>query len=96
MSIRKADISANTIRRAAKVHGVTHVSVFGSRAHGAGTPSSDLDLLVDMKPGRDLLDLVGFKLDLEDAFGRPVDVVTRRGLSPYLRRHILRQARPLS
>lgn len=95
MRTQQTDVSADVIRRAAKAHGVTHVSVFGFRSQGAGTSSSDLDLLVDMKSGRDLLDLVGFKQDIEDALGHPVDVVTRRGLSPYLRRHILRQARPL-
>jgi predicted nucleotidyltransferase len=51
--------------------------------------------LVELQPGRDLLDLVGFKLDLEDVLGCPVDVVTEGSLSPYLRKRILAEARPL-
>lgn len=86
---------AKQIRRIARAHGVVRLRVFGSRASEAATASSDLDLLVNLKPGRDLVDLIGFKLDLEEALGYRVDVVTERGLSPYLRARILRQARPL-
>lgn len=54
-----------------------------------------MDFLVSLKPDRDLLDLVGFKLDLERLLRCKVDVLTEGGLSPYLRRRILREARPL-
>ena len=83
------------IRRIARRHGVIQVRVFGSRTLGTATESSDLDLLVGMKPERDLLDLVGFKLDLEDLLDCKVDVVTEGGLSPYLRDRILKEAQPL-
>ena len=83
------------IRRIARRHGVVRLRVFGSRASGVATGSSDLDLLVALKPERDLLDLVEFKLDVERLLGREVDVVTEGGLSPYLRARILREARPL-
>ena len=45
--------------------------------------------------GRSLLDLVGLKQDLEDLLSRPVDVVTERALSPYLRERVLSEAVPL-
>jgi predicted nucleotidyltransferase len=83
------------IRRAARAHGVRRLRVFGSRARGEARAQSDLDLLVDLRPGRDLLDLAGFKLDLEEALGCKVDVVTEKSLSPYLRERILAEARPL-
>ena len=41
------------------------------------------------------LDLVEFKLDVQDLLGCDLDVVTENGLSPYLRRTILRTAKPL-
>jgi predicted nucleotidyltransferase len=84
---------AKEIRRIARRHGVVRVRVFGSHATGAATGTSDLDLLVDLRPRRDLLDLIGFKLDLEDLLGCEVDVLTEGGLSPYLRARILRQAK---
>jgi hypothetical protein len=83
------------IRRIAKAHGIMRVRVFGSRASGVARNTSDLDLLVDLEPERDLLDLVAFKLALEDHLGCRVDVLTEASLSPYLRKLILRQARPL-
>ncbi len=86
---------ASDILQAATKHGVNKVRVFGSFALGTPTPSSDLDLLVNLEPGRDLLDLIALKQELEMQTGRKVDVVTEKGLSPYLREKILRQARPL-
>jgi len=76
-------------------HGAQDVRVFGSLARGEGNESSDLDLLVTLGEGRSLLDLVGLKQDLEDLVHRPVDVVTERALSPYLRERVLSEAVPL-
>jgi uncharacterized protein len=64
-------------------------------ARGAATEGSDLDLLVDMEPGRDLFDLVALKREVEEALGREVDVLTENSLSPHLRERILREAVPL-
>jgi len=83
------------IRRLAAAHGVVRVRVFGSRARGEAYAASDLDLLVDLAPDRDLLDLIAFKLDVEDLLGRRVDVLTEAALSPYLREGVLAEARPL-
>ncbi len=76
-------------------HGARNVRVFGSIAHGEATSGSDLDLIVDMEPGRTLLDLVGLWQDLQELLGAGVDVVTEGGISPYLRERILGEAIPL-
>ena len=80
------------IREIAARHGATHVRVFGSFARGTQQADSDLDLLVDLEPGRSVLDLVAVKQDLEDLLGRRVDVVTARSLSPYIREAVLEDA----
>jgi predicted nucleotidyltransferase len=54
-----------------------------------------VDLLVDFETGRDLLDVVALKQDLEALLGCRVDVVEEGGLSPYLRDRILEQAQPV-
>mgnify|MGYP001600219040 CR=1 FL=1 len=86
---------AAEVRRVAGAYGAVSVRVFGSHARGTATPASDVDLLVRLEPGRDLIDLVGLKLRLQELLGCPVDVVEEDGLSPYLRDEILREARPL-
>jgi predicted nucleotidyltransferase len=80
------------ILRLALRHGARDVRVFGSLARGEENESSDLDLLVTLGEGRSLLDLVGLKQDLEDLVHRPVDVVTEKALSPYLRERVLSEA----
>lgn len=69
--------------------GVVRASVFGSVARGEATPESDVDFLVEFEDGRTLLDLSGLRLDLCEALGRDVDVVTPRALHPELKDHIL-------
>jgi predicted nucleotidyltransferase len=83
------------ILRIAASHGATRVRIFGSYARGEAGPDSDVDLLINLESGRDLLDLVAIKLDLEDLLGRPVHVVTEGAISPYMRDTIVREATPL-
>jgi uncharacterized protein len=45
-----------------------------------------------MSDGRSLFDLIALSNELEDTLGVAVDVVTERGLSPYLREQILAEA----
>lgn len=75
--------------------GARNVRVFGSAARGDDTEGSDIDFLVDMEPGRSLLDLSGLLLDLREALGREVDVVTEKGLHWYIRDRVLQEAVPL-
>lgn len=77
-------------------HGAQRVRVFGSIIRGTATERSDVDFLVAFEPDRSLLDLIGFKQDLQELLGgRDVDVVSEGGISPYLREKILKEAQPL-
>jgi predicted nucleotidyltransferase len=75
--------------------GARNVRVFGSAARGDADATSDVDLLVEMEPGRSLLDLVGLSQDLEDLLGARVDVLSDGGVSPHLRERIYAEAIPL-
>jgi predicted nucleotidyltransferase len=66
----------------AKDHKASNVRVFGSVARGSDQPSSDIDLLVDLAPDADLLDIAGLAVDLERLLGRRVDIVPARMLKP--------------
>jgi predicted nucleotidyltransferase len=76
-------------------HGVRNVRVFGSVARGEERPDSDVDLLVDMEPGRSLMDLGGFQYEAEERLCLPVDVVTERGLRRRIHDRVLEEAVPL-
>lgn len=80
------------ILRVAAGHGAHNVRIFGSVARGEADETSDIDFLVEMEPGRSLLDLGGLQVELEALLGRPVDVVTVRGLKARIRSTVLREA----
>ncbi|SPF40029.1 DNA polymerase beta domain protein region [Candidatus Sulfopaludibacter sp. SbA4] len=73
---------------------VQELSVFGSAARGDMLPESDIDILVDFKPGA-RIGLVKFESlndELQGLLGRRVDLVTKTGLKPRVRPHVLREA----
>jgi predicted nucleotidyltransferase len=81
--------------RVAAARGASNVRIFGSVARGEAGPDSDIDFLVDLEPGRSLLDLGGLLMDLQDLLGVGVDVVTPRGLKPRNAARVLAEAVPL-
>lgn len=83
------------ILRIAARHGARNVRVFGSVARGDARPDSDVDILVDMDPGRSLFDLGGLLYDLQTLLGVDVDVVTEKGLRSRIRAQVIQEAVPL-
>ena len=81
----------DVLRIAAK-HGARNVRVFGSVARGEAGPDSDIDLLVELEPGRSLLDHAALWLELQELLGVKVDVVSERGLKPRIRDRVLAEA----
>ena len=80
------------ILRIAAQYGAYNVRIFGSVARGEADEKSDIDLLVNMEPGRSLLDLCGLLIDLEELLGCKVDVVTEKGLRDRIREQVLKEA----
>ena len=62
---------------------------------GEADEASDVDILVELEPGRSLFDLGGVLMDLENLLGCKVDVVTVRGLRKRIRERVLKEAVPL-
>lgn len=79
----------------ARTYGVGHIRVFGSVVRQEADEKSDIDLLIDLAPGRSLYDLSGFLVEVEDILQWPVDAVTEQGLKPRIRERVLKEARPL-
>jgi hypothetical protein len=96
MAIRQAlEEKRDEILNIAAKHGAYNVRVFGSVARGDDRPDSDVDLLVDVGTTTSSWFPAGLILDLEQILGRPVEIVTEKGLNPHLREHVLREAVPL-
>lgn len=95
-SLTLEELRANKaeILRIAARRGDRRIRVFGSIARGEARPESDADLIVELDPGRTVLDLSELILDLEEALGRGVDVVELRRESP-ITREIEREAVPV-
>ena len=80
------------IHRIAKAHNAEKVYVFGSCARQEETPGSDIDLLVELSPGATLFDLMDLQDGFESLLECKVDVVSKRGLHPYIERRVLSEA----
>lgn len=87
---KREDILRTAIR-----YGAYNVRVFGSVARGEADPESDIDLLVDVEPGRTLFDISELLMDLQDLLGHNVDIVTEKGLHSHIRERVLKEALPL-
>ncbi len=76
-------------------HHVSRLALFGSRLKGTNRPDSDVDLLVEFKPGHapGLLALAGIEAELSLLIGgRPVDLRTPQDLSRHFRDEVMRNA----
>jgi len=76
-------------------YGVKELSLFGSSVRGEIRPESDIDIMVEFEPGI-RVGLIRFESlagELESLAGRRVDLVTKRGLKPWVRSHVLKDAR---
>lgn len=73
-------------------NGVERLRVFGSVARGTDNEQSDIDFLVELAPGRSLLDLGNFLYEVRSLLGKEVDVVTEQGLRHRIRDRVLAEA----
>jgi hypothetical protein len=83
------------IQRIAAKHGARNIRVFGSVARGEAREDGDIDFLVDTGLVTSSWFPAGLVLDLEEVLGCKVEIVTEKGLSPFLKERILQEALPL-
>ena len=74
-----------------KRQGVTKAAFFGSFARGEAKKQSDIDLLIQFKGSKSLLDLVGLRFELEEKLGKKVDLLTYNAIRPRLKKYILKE-----
>lgn len=84
-------LDLDIIRSILIAHGIKEASLFGSFARQDARSASDVDLLIAPPEGLSLFGLVGIQLELEDALGRDVDLVTPGDLSPRILERAMKQ-----
>ena len=83
-----AQNSSENIEKICQELGISYLALFGSQARGDQEINSDVDLLVEFKKTPGLVDFIKAKHKFEILFNRKVDLVTKKGLSKYLRPYI--------
>ncbi len=72
--------------------GVKRIGLFGSYARGQERPGSDVDILVEFRPGHATYDnLLALHDILTELIGPNVDLVTMGGLSRYFKEIVLKE-----
>src|ERR1700675_2441694 len=95
LQLGDTQVDAPPLAEVCRRYGVKELSLFGSAVHGEMRPESDIDILVEFEPGV-RIGLIKFESlvdELESLAGRKVDLVTKRGLKPWVRPAVLKDAR---
>lgn len=72
--------------------GVQRLGLFGSFVRGQQRADSDVDLVVEFRPGRKTFDnFMNLSAQLEDLLQRRVELVTTESLSPHIGPKILKE-----
>ncbi|HEX6961854.1 MAG TPA: nucleotidyltransferase family protein [Lacipirellula sp.] len=84
--VERLKAQSSTLRDA----GVRRIGLFGSFVTNQSTDDSDVDLLVEFEPHRKSFDtFIQLAELLETQLQRPVDLITKESLSPYIGPRIL-------
>jgi predicted nucleotidyltransferase len=74
--------------------GVSRIGIFGSYSRGEARPDSDVDVFMDFRPGLKTYDnFIAVGDALEEALHRKVELVTEKGLGPYIGPKIMREVK---
>jgi predicted nucleotidyltransferase len=95
--LRKEEIIAylnSQKRRFSKNYHLRKIALIGSFARNEQNPQSDVDILVYIEEGTpNIFEMKrSLKKELEETFGRTVEIASERYLKPFYRTEILREA----
>jgi hypothetical protein len=88
------DIPEDAIREICRRYYVTELALFGSVLGPEFRPESDIDVLVEFEPDAPIgfLGYAGLQEELSELLGRQVDLVSKVGLKPRIRKPVLDSA----
>ena len=93
MLVPEGNVDEGRLAAVCSRSGIARLMIFGSVARGTAQPSSDVDILDELLPGRRL----GWEIEdlTDELFGRRVDLLSAAALHDRLRATVLAEARPL-
>ncbi len=71
-----------------KRYGIRKAEIFGSFARGEYDDKSDVDILIRPPKDMSMIGLSSLKIELEEAFGRKIDLVSYDYVNPLLKKSI--------
>lgn len=91
------ELPAEKIVEICRKYQVRELAVFGSAARGEMRPDSDIDLLVEFEPDAriGLFEFAAMEREFAALLARKVDLGTKQALKPWIRPHVLRDAKVL-
>ena len=89
------EIPTERIAEICRRYGIQEMAVFGSAARGDFGPESDVDIMIEFFPETKygIQEYQSIEDELAAAFGRPIDLGTKRFIKPHVKADILREAR---
>jgi predicted nucleotidyltransferase len=97
MTVNGVQFDTDRIGDFCRRHGIAKLSLFGSILGPEFRPDSDVDLLVEFKPGVriSLFGIAGLEIELDEMLGRKVDLRSAMDLSQYFRDEVVQGAKLL-
>jgi predicted nucleotidyltransferase len=96
MIVAGLDVDESRLAALCERYGIGRLMIFGSVVRGTAGPSSDVDVLYELRPGWRLgWEIEDLADELAEVLGRPVDLVSRAALHARMRASVLSEARPL-
>ncbi len=68
-----------------KQNDIAKASIFGSYARGQANSKSDVDMMIEYKKKKSLLDLIGLEQELEEKIGIKFDITTYKAINYLIR-----------
>lgn len=72
-------------------HKINEIGIFGSYARGEQNPNSDIDIIINFDEFPGLIEFIGIENILSEFLETQVDLVTKSGLKPEIRKDVFRE-----
>jgi uncharacterized protein len=85
------NVDTKRLQDICELNDISYLGLFGSYATGQEREDSDVDLLVDFKNTKSLLEKGRVLIELQSLFNREIDLVSRKNIKSSLKPYINKQ-----